>query len=366
MSNIASASAAGPPPGMKVRLSSNESPFGPAPSVVAAAQAAVAESHLYPDDQSVALRARLAGDWGVDIEQVAVGNGSSALLMDALAVLASPGDDGVVPEVLAFEHGFVVHRLGARNAGARYVEAPDGGPATADANGYVRDPGALLDRVSDATRVVIVDNPGNPTNAHLTGEELTELIAALPEHVTVVVDEAYHDFATGQLGYATVADLDVSHPRVLVTRTFSKAYALAGLRVGMLTGPAELVGEIDAWRPRFNLNAAAQAAALAALDDRPHVDACIAGVLEGRARMEDHLRAMGIPITAGLGNFVTVEVGEQIEPVVDAYAAHGVGIRPLQPYGMASTFRVSIGTADEVDAFLAASDEVLASVAARS
>lgn len=366
MSSIASSSAAGPPPGMKVRLSSNESPYGPSPAVVTAAAEAVAVAHLYPDDQSVALRTRLADDWGLDVAQVAVGNGSSALLMDALAVLAAPLDDGTPAEVAAFEHGFVVHRLGTRNAGARYVEAPDSGPATAAGNGYVRDPQDLLDRITDATRVVVVDNPGNPTNSHLTGDQLTELIGALPEHVTVIVDEAYHDFATGQAGYATVADLDLAHPKILVTRTFSKAYALAGLRVGMLSGPAELVAEIDAWRPRFNLNAAAQAAALAALDDREHVEACIAGTVAGRTRIEDHLRAMGVPITAGLGNFVTVEVGEAVEPIVDAYAARGVGIRPLQPYGMTETFRVSIGTEAETDEFLAVSDDVLASVAARA
>lgn len=369
MTNIASSAAAGPPPGMKVRLSSNESPFGPSPKAIAAANAAIAEAHLYPDDQSIALRQRLADDEGVPTEQVAVGNGSAALLMDALACLARPADDGTPAEVVSFERGFVVHRLGARNAGARFIEAPDGGPATHDREGYARDPEALLARVTDATRIVVVDNPGNPTASHLSGDALRTLVAGLPEHVTVLIDEAYHDYASARGedsgGYATFAELGIDHPRVLVTRTFSKAHALAGLRIGMLTGTAELVGEVDAWRARFNLSAPAQRAAIASLDDRAYLEAGVAAVLDGHRRMVDHLRGMGIPLTAGVGNFVTIELGEPSEPVVDAYVAHGVGVRPLQPYGMFEQIRVTVGSPAEVDAFLEASDDVLAEVASR-
>lgn len=366
MSSIASSSAAGPPPGMKVRLSSNESPYGPSPTASAAAADAAAKAHLYPDDQSVALRQAIADEAGRGLEEVSVGNGSAALLMDALAYLARPADDGTVGEVLAFERSFVVHRLGARNAGARYVEAPDGGPATADRDGYARDPEALLAKVTDATRVVVIDNPGNPTNQHLSGAELTALLSELPDHVTVLLDEAYHDYATGDPSYSTYADLEVDHPRVLVTRTFSKAHALAGLRIGVLTGPAELVAGIDGWRPRFNVTAPSQAAALASLGDRAHLESGVARTLEGRARMVAHLRERGVPLTAGLGNFVTIELGEPSQPIVDAYAEHGIGVRPLQPYGMLEQIRVSVGTPEEVDAFLAASDQVLAGVASRT
>jgi histidinol-phosphate aminotransferase len=366
VTSIASSSAAGPPPGMAVRLSSNESPYGPSPAALEAATAAAAEAHLYPDDQSVALRQAIADDAGLALEQVAVGNGSAALLMDALSCLARPGEDGAPTEVLAFERSFVVHRLGARNAGARYVEAPDGGPAVGDHDGYARDPEALLEHITDATRVIVIDNPGNPTNSHLSGAELTALLAEVPHHVTVLLDEAYHDYAAGDPTYATSSELDVDHPRVLVTRTFSKAHALAGLRIGMLTGPAEIVAEVDGWRPRFNVTAPSQAAAIASLGDRDHLVAGVERTLEGRRRTADHLRAMGVPITAGLGNFVTIELGQDAGPVVDAYAQHGIGVRPLQPYGMLEQIRVSIGTPDEVDAFLAASDQVLAEVASRA
>lgn len=361
---VASASAAGPPPGMAVRLSSNESPFGPSPSAVAAIERAAAEAHRYPDDQSRALREGLARHEDVEVGRVAVGTGSAGLLMDAVAHACHGHPDGP-GNVVSFDRAFVVYRLAARNAGAEYREAPTGGAAGPGRDGYARDVGALLDLVDDRTRVVLVDNPGNPTGAHLTGEQLRELVAGVGEQVTIVVDEAYHDFAAGQRGYATVAELGLAHPRLLVTRTFSKAHALAGLRVGYVLGPEPLVTELDAWRVRFNVTATAQAAALASLDDGDHVAGCVQATLEGRARMAAHLRGLGVPFTDGLGNFLTIELGEAAEPTVEAFARRGVGVRPLAPYGMDEQIRVSVGTPVEVDAFLTAADEVLAEVASR-
>jgi histidinol-phosphate aminotransferase len=360
--DVASSAAVGPPPGMAVRLSSNESPFGPSPHAVAAAKEAVAEAHLYPDDQSVDLRQAIADHEGRAFEEVSVGTGSAALLMD---VIGHECRDAADASVATFERAFVVYRLGARNAGARYVEAETGGPATAAGDGYGRDVEALLAAVDDTTRVVLVDNPGNPTGAHLTGDELEALVAGVPDHVTIVLDEAYHQFATGQQGYATAAERGLSHPRLLVLRTFSKAYALAGLRVGYVIGPAELVGAVDGWRVRFNANAVGQQAAIASLADTEHLRRTVDGTLEGRRRMADGLRGLGIPFTDGLGNFLTLELGTVAAPVVEAYAGHGVGVRPLAPYGMAEQLRVTVGTPDEVDAFLSASRDVLSDVPSR-
>jgi histidinol-phosphate aminotransferase len=353
MSSVAASAAVGPPPGMRVRLSSNESPFGPSPAAIAAAQQILPEAHLYPDDQSVALREALAAHEGCGLDEVAVGTGSAALLMDTIARECREGGS-----VLAFARSFVVYRLGARNAGAAYVEAPTGGPATLDGDGYARDVDALLSLVDDTTRVVCVDNPGNPTGAHLTGDELTALVDGIPEHVTVVLDEAYHQFAAGQKGYATAAELGLDHPRLLVMKTFSKAYALAGLRIGYVRGPAGLVAPIDQWRTRFNVGTPSQAAAIAALGDTAHLEQCVTGTREGRVRMAAALRDLGVPVTEGLGNFVTLELGGAAAPVVEAFAVHGVGVRPLAPYGMDEQIRVTIGTPDEVGAFLAAAAEV--------
>ncbi|HSK22557.1 MAG TPA: aminotransferase class I/II-fold pyridoxal phosphate-dependent enzyme [Egicoccus sp.] len=357
---VASAAAVGPPPGMKVRLSSNESPFGPSPAAIEAATEVLNEAHLYPDDQSVALRQAIADHDGLPLEQVAVGTGSAALLMDA--VQHECADRG---EVVAFARSFVVYRLGARNAGAHYVEVETDGPATADRDGYGRDVDRLLAAITDATRVVAIDNPGNPTGAHLSGDELRALVAAVPEHVTILLDEAYHHFANSQRGYATAAELGLEHPRLLVLRTFSKAHALAGMRIGQVTGPAGLIASLDAWRTRFNVAAPSQAAAIASLADGDHLRRTVDGTLEGRARMAAGLRELGVPFTDGLGNFLTIELGTASEPIVTAYAAHGVGVRPLAPYGMAEQIRVSVGRPDEVEAFLAASHDVLADVPSR-
>ncbi len=357
--SIASSSAVGPPPGMRVRLSSNESPFGPSSAAVAAANLALTDAHRYPDDSSAALRVAIAADEGAPEDAVAVGTGSAALLMDLIPDRCAGTSDA---EVLAFARSFIVYRLAARNAGARYVEVATGGPATVEAPGYARDVEALLAGVTERTRVVAIDNPGNPTGAHLTGRELEHLAEALPEHVTLLIDEAYHHFADQQDGYRRARELDLAHDDVVVLTTFSKVHALAGLRVGAMVGPPELIASADARRPRFNVSAPAQVAAIASLADTDHVAATVTGTLAGRSRMSAGLAALGIPHTAGLGNFVTVELGTDAGAIVAAYAERGIGVRPLAPYGMDEQIRITVGTPDEVDEVLAASAEVLADV----
>jgi histidinol-phosphate aminotransferase len=352
---VVASAAVGPPPGMRIRLSSNESPYGPAPAAIAPATAVLGDAHRYPDDQSVALREAIAATEGVAVEQVAVGTGSAALLMDAIPHVCPAGG-----EVLAFERSFVVYRLAARNAGARYVEAPTAGPAAGAEDGYGRDVEALLSRLDPDTRVIVIDNPGNPTGAHLDAAQLRRLVAEVPGDVTIILDEAYHHFAVGQRGYATAAELRLEHPRLVVLRTFSKAYALAALRVGYVTGPSELIGAFDARRTRFNVTASGQAAALASLAAHDHLQRTVDGTREGRQRLAAALRSLGVRCTEGLGNFVTIELGAPSGPVVAAYAAQGIGVRPLEPYGMFEQVRVTVGTREELDAFLAASEHVLA------
>ncbi|MDQ4130504.1 MAG: aminotransferase class I/II-fold pyridoxal phosphate-dependent enzyme [Actinomycetota bacterium] len=345
------AAAVGPPPGLAVRLSSNESPFGPSPAVAAVLHDATGDIHRYPDDQSVTLRDAIAREEAVPTEHVAVGHGSAALLMDLVAVACrEPGP--TPPAVLTYERAFIVYRLAAQVVGAHLAEAPL-------REGFARDPESLLERITDASRILLIDNPSNPTGAHLAGEDLRRLVESLPHHMTVVVDEAYHQFARGQRGYATVAELGVEHPRLAVVRTFSKAYALAGLRVGYLVGPRGLVASVDSARVRFNVSSLAQAAAVAALHDRAHLERTITATLEGRERMAAGLRELGVEFVDGLGNFLLVDVAQPAGAVVAAYGERGVGVRELSPYGLGEHVRVTVGTPDEVDAFLAASREIL-------
>lgn len=354
----ASAAAVGPPPGMTVRLSSNESPFGPSPHVIDILEQSAKDVSLYPDDQSVGLRQAIARAEGVALEGVGVGNGSAGILMDLIAhetrgAGTPPGD------VLTYERAFIVYKLGAQVAGAKFIEAPLGA-------GYARDPDALLERVGDEARIVCLDNPANPTGDHFDADALRHLVTSLPEHVTVVVDEAYHHFAKGQRGYATVDDLGLDHPRLVTLRTFSKAYALAGLRIGYMIGPEDLVASVDAARVRFNVNRMGQKAAVAALSDEGHLARTVEGTIEGRRRMAEGLAEIGVPFVDGLGNFLLVELGEPAGPIVERYAGHGVGVRPLAPYRLDDQIRVTIGTPDEVEAFLEASRDVLETVVSRS
>jgi histidinol-phosphate aminotransferase len=295
----------------------------------------------------------------VALEQVMVGTGSAAVLMDLIAACCAGHADA---EVVTYERAFVVYRLAVAAAGAHLVEVPVGPGASGQADGYARDPESLLGAVTPRTRVVVLDNPANPTGAHLDADGIRTLAAGLPPQVTLVVDEAYHHFAAGHAGYVRVADLDLDHPSVAVVSTFSKAYALAGHRIGALTGPAELVAAVDGRRPRFNLAAPAQAAALAALADVDHLAATVSGTLAGRDRLSAGLRSLGVPLTAGLGNFVTVELGTPAGPVVAAFADRGIGVRPLAPYGLHEQIRITVGTPEEVDAVLDAAPEVLATV----
>ena len=226
-SGIASSAAVGPPPGMKVRLSSNESPFGPSPDAIAAIRAVAEQAHLYPDDQSVELRQAVAELENLAPEQVAVGTGSAALLMDLIQQTCHDGG-----AVASFAYSFVVYRLAARNAGVPYLEAPTGGRATVDQPGWNRDPEALLATLTPDTRVVVIDNPGNPTGTHLSGNDLRELVAGIPEHVAVVIDEAYHEFAAG----GHFLDLRRRYEHVVLLRTLSKFVSLAGVRCGLIVG----------------------------------------------------------------------------------------------------------------------------------
>ena len=353
---VASAAAVGPPPGMDVRLSSNESPYGPSPSVIDAIQERSTTAHIYPDDQSIALREAIAKHELADLDRVIVGNGSAGLLMDLILHEAGRDDPG---SVVTFERAFIVYKLGAQVVGAPLVEVPVG-PR------YERDVDDLLAAIDGDTRLVVVDNPANPTGQHLTGDELRYLVDNVPDEVTVAIDEAYHQFAAGQRGYATVAELELEHPRLVVLRTFSKAYAMAGLRVGYLLGPSDLTTRLDAQRVRFNVTSVAQVAAVAALGDQIHLERTVTGTITGRARMAQGLRDIGVPVIEGLGNFVLIELGEAAAPVVEAYAEHGVGVRPLGPYELLEQIRVTVGTEDEVERFLEASRDVLADVASRS
>ncbi len=330
------------------KLASNENPLGPSPRAMAAAADAVRRVHLYPDGPGTKLREALAGRLGVGGEMVAIGNGSTDLIDLLARSFLGPDDEGLTGSA-----AFARFRqcVAARNHHARLVPMKDHG----------LDVEALAAAVTPRTRLVFLPNPNNPTGTWNTAAEVDALLARLPAGALLILDEAYREFAEGTPGYPDGLALVKAGAPVVVLRTFSKAYGLAGLRVGYAIGAPEVISAIDTVREPFNTNLVGQAAALAALDDEAHLKATLALNGVERERVAAALRSRGLRVLPSLANFLCVETAPR--PGVDVFKAllgHGVIVRPLGPYGMPGFLRVSIGTAEENDAFLAALAKVLA------
>lgn len=242
-----------------IRLDSNENPFGPSPLALEAMRAALASSHLYPDDDSGALRRKIAAHHDLPVEQVLVTAGSSGLLTLLCRALLGPGMNAVTSE-----RTFIVYGLEVRAAGGQLIQTP-----TRD-DGF--DPQALLDAIDANTRMVLLANPNNPTGTMLDAAEVDEFLSRVPDHVVVVMDEAYYEFAAHfaalrGVTYSKSVDQVKRGAGVVVLRSFSKAHGLAGLRIGYGIGPAELLGYCARMRDIYSVSSVAQAAALAAMDD---------------------------------------------------------------------------------------------------
>jgi histidinol-phosphate aminotransferase len=322
-----------------VKLSANENPLGTSPAALAARASAVMPS-LYPDPDSRDLREAIGALHGIAIDRIVCGTGSGELLTLAASAFAGPGD-----ETLFVRYGFSLYEIVTRRCGATPVEAPD-----AD---YGTDVDALLGCVTDRTRVVFIANPNNPTGTLLPRAELARLHAGLPSDVLLVLDQAYAEYVTPGAEDGGL-DLAAAHDNVLVMRTFSKAYGLAGERVGWATGAPALVELLNRIRGPFNLNNGAQAVALAALGDQGFVEHSRSHNLAERARFVAAVAALGnhgLRVVPSEANFVLV----LFEGAVSAKAAHdalierGIATRHLPGQGLPHALRITIGTAAQMD-----------------
>jgi histidinol-phosphate aminotransferase len=328
-----------PAPGEHLwKLSSNENPYGPLPSVVEAIARAATEANRYPDMYATDLVERLAGFVGVDADEVVVGNGSVAVLAHLLAAVVDAGDEVVYPW-----RSFEAYPIAVAVAGGRSVQVP------VLADGRLDLP-AMAAAVTDRTKVVLVCTPNNPTGPAVHADELAAFVAAVPAHVMVVVDEAYLEFVRDPAVADGVALLR-EHPNVVVLRTLSKAYGLAGLRVGYAVARPHLAAGIRAVSTPFGVSHVAQAAALASLEPAAQGEllARVDAVVAERTRVQDALRAQGWDLPESQANFVWFPLGEAtMERAAQARAA-GVLVRPFACDGI----RVSIGEREANDAFLA-------------
>jgi histidinol-phosphate aminotransferase len=329
------------------QLASNESPSPPHPKVIEAIAAAAGAMNRYPDPDATLLRRRIAERYDTDPARVAVGNGSCEILLAAAEALCEPG-----AEILYAWPAFSMYPYLPALTGAREVRVPLG-------EGDVHDLGAMAAEVSAATQLILICNPNNPTGTHVPAAEVAEFCAALPSHVTVILDEAYVEFQTHDDVDASV-DLLANLPNLVVLRTFSKCYGLAGLRVGYALGSPKFRAAIDAVRQPFSVNALAQAAGAEAILHQDDVTKRVESTIAERLRVEEGLHELGLTTAETHANFSWIDLGDAEEAeIVAALAERQIAVRPGTPLGDPGHIRVSYGTAAENGRFLEALGQLL-------
>ncbi len=323
------------------QLASNESPFPPHPKVVAAIQAAAAAMNRYPDPDATLLRRRLADRYETEPGRVAVANGSCEILLAAAEALCEPG-----AEIVYAWPSFSMYPYLPALTGAREVRVPL-------AEGAVHDLDAMAAEVTAATQLLLVCNPNNPTATHIPAARIAEFLDGVPPHVTVILDQAYVEFQTDDDLDATL-DLLPDFPNLIVLRTFSKAYGLAGLRVGYAIGAATFRAAVDAVRQPFSVNALAQAAGAEAILHQDDVLSRVESTIAERLRVEEGLHLLGLETSVSQANFSWIDLGDADEwEIVAGLAERDIAVRPGTPLGDPGHIRVSYGTAAEDDRFLA-------------
>lgn len=325
-----------------VKLASNENPLGPAPLAIEAMKNEAAGVHIYPDGGGYKLRNALAEKYDLGLENIVLGNGSNEII--ELLCHCFLNQDA---ELIAAEHAFVVYKLMATLFGAKYVEVAD--------PDFIHDVDAMADAITENTRLVFIANPNNPTGTMVNEAALDRFMDRLPEHVVAVFDEAYFEFledAPDTLKYVREGR------NVCVLRTFSKAYGLAGLRIGYGLASPQVAAILQKARQPFNANAMAQAAALAAMSDQEHVAKTLETNNAGLAFYEKAFAERDLQYVPSVANFILVKVGDG-DAVFQAMLEKGVIVRAMRGYKIPNWVRISIGTEDENERCLKVLDEVL-------
>jgi histidinol-phosphate aminotransferase len=313
-----------------VKLASNENPFGPSPGAVVAAKLAIEQGELYPDGGCFALRQKLAARWGLAADQFVIGNGSNEIIELLGHAFLGAGD-----EVVMGAPAFVVYKLVTLLFGAKAVEVP--------LRNWRHDLAAIAEAITSRTKLVYVCTPNNPTGTANTEAELLAFARALPEHVIAVFDEAYAEYVERA---PDLRPLIAEGRKVVCLRTFSKIYGLASLRVGYGCASASLCALLNRVRQPFNVNAIAQAAAIAALDDHEFVAKCARENRAGLGQLERGCRELGLEIVPSVANFLLVKVGDGMR-VFEALQRRGLIVRPMKSYGLAEWVRITVGSREQ-------------------
>ena len=329
-----------------IKLNANESVYGPSPKALAAMRSALEHSHFYPDNDAIDLRRKLAQLHGISADQVLISNGTTALLGVIARTLLRPGLTAVTSAC-----SFISYPDVTQAAGAKLIEVP---PLR---NGFDLD--AILRAIDGNTRVVFIANPNNPTGTLADAAAVDRFLSSVPAHVVVVLDEAYSDYAQF---FAARRGIDYSHSldhvradrNVLVLRTFSKVHGLAGVRVGYALGPAALVGYVARMQDLFDVSVLAQAAAIAALDDREHTQQALEKNAEQAAWMENELTRLGYAVIPTWTNFIALDVREDAREFARNLRRKGILVRPLAAWGAPTSIRVTLGLPEQNEFFVRA------------
>jgi histidinol-phosphate aminotransferase len=328
------AEAAGGAPAIK--LSANESPIGPSAQAIAALRASAAEAHRYPDGNATALRRALGERYDLPPEQIVCGAGSDELIQLLMRAYAGPGD-----EILYSTHGFLMYKLSALSVGATPIAAPERELTT--------DVDALLARLTSRTRMVFIANPNNPTGSYLGVEALARLYAGLPEDVLLVIDAAYAEYVRRN-DYEAGIELVDRADNVVMTRTFSKLFGLAALRLGWLYAQPPVIDVLNRIRGPFNVGTPAQVAGIAALEDLDHQERARAHNDRWLPWLAREIARLGLQVHPSVANFVLVSFADGSERTADAASAwlerRGVLARPMGAYGLPHCLRLSVGLED--------------------
>ncbi|HEV2493040.1 MAG TPA: histidinol-phosphate transaminase [Terriglobia bacterium] len=332
-----------------IKLASNENPLGPSPRALEAIRRSLDKVHLYPDGHGYYLRQKLARIHGLDMEQIILGAGSTDLIELVGKTFLTAGDEGITSE-----SAFYIYRLAIEEMGAGLVLTP--------MRDMTFDLAAMARAVTQRTKVIYLGNPNNPTGTMFTAEELDRLLDALPPRVLVVLDEAYADYVPHP-DYSHSLDYVRAGRNVLVLRTFSKVHGLAGLRIGYGMGHPELIEALNRIRSPFNANSVAQAAALAALDDRDHVSRSVESNLREMKFVTEELTLLGVHYTPSVANFLLIDTGRDCTEDFVRLLHEGVIVRPMKLYGFPTSLRVTIGTHQDNERFLEALRRVTSATA---
>jgi histidinol-phosphate aminotransferase len=329
-----------------IKLASNENPLGPSPRALSALRRALPESYFYPEDSCFALRERLCQMYKVDPESVLVGNGSVDIIFMACLAYLDPGD-----ELVMSQHSFIMARIGAGIMNARVVEVPT--------QEYTHDLERMLESITPRTKIVYIDNPINPLGTIATRDALNEFMGKVPEHVLVIIDEAYSEYIASR-DYPKSMDYYNQNKNVLILHTFSKVYGLAGLRVGYGFARPEIASTVAKVRLPFNVSRTAQVAAVAALDDKRHVTRSRQSNEAGKELFYRELKKLNRAFfLKSYANFVFVNFAVDAQEIFDGLQRQGVIARTIKEYGFPNALRVSVGTVVQNKRFIKALTEIV-------